>query len=70
MWTPCMTGNFGTVIVHGGDEIDKMSTQMLLSSATESSPALEHVENLSASGTGNESAAPQYSPHYLYLMLI
>ncbi|XP_030956874.1 serine/threonine-protein kinase dst1-like [Quercus lobata] len=52
-------GNFGTVIVHGGDEIDKMSTQMLLSSATESSPALEHVENLSASGTGNESAAPQ-----------
>ncbi|KAK4598857.1 hypothetical protein RGQ29_016058 [Quercus rubra] len=51
-------GNFGTVIVHGGDEIDKMSTQMLLSSATESSPALEHVENLSASGTGNESAAP------------
>ncbi|KAM3707003.1 hypothetical protein ACB098_03G192300 [Castanea mollissima] len=52
-------GNFGTVIVHGGDEIDKMSTQMLLSSATESSPALEHVENLSASGMGNESAALQ-----------
>nr|XP_023894961.1 serine/threonine-protein kinase 24-like [Quercus suber] len=52
-------GNFGTVIVHEGDEIDKMSTQMLLSSATESSPALEHVENLSASGMGNESAAPQ-----------
>ncbi len=65
-----MTGNFGTVIVHGGDEIDMMATQTLLSNAKEPSRALEHVENLSASGMGGKSAVPQYFPHYLYLMLI
>ncbi|KAF3972963.1 hypothetical protein CMV_003577 [Castanea mollissima] len=52
-------GNFGTVIVHGEDEVDTTATQMLISSAKEHSPALEHVENLSASGMGGKSASPQ-----------
>ena len=70
MWIPCMTGNFGTVIVHGEDEVDTTATQTLISSAKEHSPALEHVENLSAIGTGGKSASSQYSPHYLYLIFI
>ncbi|XP_030956875.1 serine/threonine-protein kinase dst1-like [Quercus lobata] len=52
-------GNFGTVIVHGEDEVDTTATQTLISSAKEHSPALEHVENLSASGMGGKSASSQ-----------
>lgn len=65
-----MTGNFDTVIVHGGGEIQKIVSQSQVSDAKEPSPALEHVESLSVPAAGGKSTTSRYFPQFLYLKFI
>lgn len=54
-----MTGNFDTVIIRGGDEIEKKSTQIQVSDAKEhqllnileSFPSVKHKKNWLQTGT-------------------
>ncbi|KAK6251949.1 hypothetical protein QUC31_013669 [Theobroma cacao] len=49
-------GEFGTVIVHGGDEVQKSFAQSQLQSGKAASTALEHVESTLINGTGRQLA--------------
>ncbi|GAV69345.1 Pkinase domain-containing protein [Cephalotus follicularis] len=49
-------GDFGTVIVHGGDEISKAATNSQLSYAREPSSCFGDVDQSSVSGTGGKLA--------------
>lgn len=62
-----MTGNFDTVIVHGGDEIENTSMQTQVSDDKEPSPTLEHVETMN--DTGGQSAVLLYFPFYFCLYI-
>lgn len=55
-----VTGNFGTVIVHGGDDMDEAATEMQLSNVKESSLAPGHLKRPSISFTESKSADPRY----------
>ncbi|XVE91741.1 hypothetical protein REPUB_Repub01dG0037200 [Reevesia pubescens] len=48
------TGEFGTVIVHGGDELQKSFAQSRLHSSKEASTASEHAERTLINGTGRQ----------------
>ncbi|XP_012067804.1 serine/threonine-protein kinase 4 homolog B isoform X2 [Jatropha curcas] len=48
--------DFGTVVIHGGEEMDKTATQTAFNDARELSQDLGHVETPSTSGTGGKSA--------------
>ncbi|KAE9451150.1 hypothetical protein C3L33_16949, partial [Rhododendron williamsianum] len=51
-------GDFGTVIVHAGDEKDKKPTQTSASNAIEASPGPWHAEARTVSGAGDKSLDP------------
>ncbi|KAI8539399.1 hypothetical protein RHMOL_Rhmol09G0180100 [Rhododendron molle] len=51
-------GDFGTVIVHAGDEKDKKPTQTSASNAIEASPGPWHAEARTVSGAGDKSPDP------------
>ncbi|XP_058183126.1 serine/threonine-protein kinase 1 isoform X2 [Rhododendron vialii] len=51
-------GDFGTVIVHAGDEKDKKPTQTSASNAIEASPGPWHAEACTVSGAGDKSLDP------------
>lgn len=52
----CLTGEFGTVIVHNEDESQKPFAQTELHNGKEASTALEHVESKLINGTGRQLA--------------
>ncbi|XVE85727.1 hypothetical protein DITRI_Ditri17bG0114100 [Diplodiscus trichospermus] len=52
-------GEFGTVIVHGGEEMQKSFAQSQLHSSKEASTALAHAESTLISGTGRQLTASQ-----------
>jgi len=64
-------GDYGTFVVHGGEETDKTGLQTALYDARgilQDHPG--NIEGLSVSGTGGKSADPWYSIHHLTLMFI
>ena len=58
--TLCLTGEFGTVIVHGGFEMDKTANQTPVSSTKEPSAAHENVESHPVGGPGIKSTNNWY----------
>lgn len=62
----CVAGEFGTVIVHGGDEVQKSFAQSQLQSGKAASTALEHVESTLINGTGRQLAESWYLPPYCF----
>lgn len=55
-----VTGNFGTVIFHGVDEMDETATETQLSNVKESSLAPGHLRRPSISFAESKLANPRY----------
>ena len=66
----CLIGEFGTVIIHGGVEMQQSFAQSQLHSGKETSTALEHAESTLINGTGCQLTESQYFPPYTLPSLI